>query len=171
MSLHRRLAKVEEAFAGLWPGEGATSAVAGLEWDELLRRVEAALDPADADLVQRILEFEKQAQATPARNLPTGEPDLGADGQQLHENHYFFTWLIGLYRGWFSLPERIPRIILESFCRRYGSVSRRCESCRTGFGNAVRIPVCPVCGSDDVRNEKLSGPPWPVEWTPLPRGH
>jgi hypothetical protein len=78
--------------------------------------------------------------------------------------------LLGLQHGSWSLPDPMPRSVLENFARRHGCVLRRCEDCRMGLPNGVVIfQTCPVCGSSRLSHKKISGPPWDPNYvyTPL----
>jgi hypothetical protein len=117
-----------------------------LDFDEILKRVDAAIDQADEDIVERIIAHCHDASATPWKNQTTGEPYLDEQGAQLNEMHFFEEWLIALQHGLFSLPARLPRALLETFDRRYGCLLHRCENCMAGYGNAVVHSVCCLCG-------------------------
>jgi hypothetical protein len=145
MSLNERIKAVERLVGPLRRRREGLSCK-GLDFAEILTRVEAAIDPADEDIVERILAHYNAAAATPWKNQTTGEPYLDDDGVQLNEMHFFGEWLSGLQQGWFSLPARLPRGLLETFDRRYGCLLWRCEDCRAGHGNAVVRSACCVCG-------------------------
>jgi hypothetical protein len=140
----------------------------GLEWSALIKRVAAAVDPADGDVMDKIVGFMAEAHATPYANAYG--PVKDEQGNQVYERHHFDYWLLGLQHGSWSLPDRMPRSALENFASRHGCVLRRCEDCRMGLPNgAILFQTCPVCGSANLSHKKLSGPPWDPHWvyTPL----
>jgi hypothetical protein len=145
MKLSKRI-KAAEMVVGKQRRRHEILSCKGLDFEEILARVDAAIDPVDEDLLGRILAHYNAAAATPWKNQMTGEPYLDEDGVQLNEMHFFGEWLSGLYHGWFSLPPRLPKALLETFDRRYGSLLWRCENCLAGHGNAVVQSACCVCG-------------------------
>jgi hypothetical protein len=142
----------------------------GLEWEALLEAVLTAINPADEDVVGKILGFVEAAARTPRIDWTTKEPYRDGAGQVVHQGHHFVYWLWGLQAGSWWLPERVPRAVLEAFAQEQGFVGRRCEDCR--MATAQRLgggwAVCPVCGGSAVSHKKLSGPPWdpPHIYTP-----
>jgi hypothetical protein len=69
-----------------------------------------------------------------------------------------------LHDGAFSLPQKIPCALLESFDRYCGDVGRRCPECRTGYGNAHAVVNCFVCGAETERHCLWSDSPvWESE--------
>jgi hypothetical protein len=139
----------------------------GVDMDEIVRRVEAAIDPADEDLFAKVLAHVEKASETPVeRYVGAGksEPYRDQDGDIVYDEHFFLQWLWGLQDGAFSLPEKIPRGLLESFDRYCGSVARRCPQCRTGYGNAHVVVTCYVCGAETERHCLWSDSPvWESE--------
>jgi hypothetical protein len=136
-------------------------------WEELLQLVEESILPESWPVVENILAQIEEYQKRPPSKLPNGE---------LHEHvHGFVEWLDGLQRGWATLPETIPHVVLLAWRDGYanhpcnvhepGTASpipiRRCEDCcmvlpncgPSGFGAC--ITPCPVCGSDRIGHMKL----------------
>jgi hypothetical protein len=142
----------------------------GKDLQTILEMVDETLDPQDEDVVKRILDFVEEAERTPYIDWSTNEPFRDDEGQIIHEQHHFVDWLQGLQAGSWSLPERMPRVVLEHYAERHGIVLRRCEDClmampqRLGGWN-----VCPVCGGERISWKKTTGPPWDPEhiYTPL----
>jgi hypothetical protein len=150
--------------------KGRTRLLKGLEFDAVCDAVEAAIDPADQDLLESILAQVEEAAKT-RREAPSRNSDAWYEGcEQEYETHFFVYWLWGLSEGSWALPEPIPRAVLEGFNARCGCVLRRCEDCLTGLGNGSRYSACPVCGSDHLSHKKLYGPTGHrhYEYTPLP---
>ena len=149
----------------------------GKTWEEVLALVEAAIDPADVDVAEKIMALVEERAHTPVNDYanghtkdPKGEaawpPVRDADGNIVYETHHFIWWLLGLQRGSWSLPERIPRAALGAFAERYGGVGNRCEDCLMGLANAARFDCCPVCGSTRISCKDLSGRHY--EYRPIP---
>ncbi len=139
----------------------------GLSWDKILDRVEAAIDEADAGLCTAIMDFCDLAAATPRTQMQLVDgawsnlPLRDDEGEIVYETHHFVRWLWGLQDGWFHLPPKLPRIVLEAFCSRYGWAGYRCEDCLLGLSNGI-VPfpfsLCPVCGSHRISYQQLSVP-------------
>jgi hypothetical protein len=112
---------------------------------------------------------------TAARTLrvppPRGSEYWYEGCEQEFETHFFVYWLWGLQEGSWALPVPVPRAVLEGFTSRCGCVLWRCEDCLTGMGNGSRYNACPVCGSANRSQKKLSGPKGHRHWeyTPLPQ--
>jgi hypothetical protein len=169
-SFKRRLAKIEGA-VGRLVGKNPTRSLQGCTHDAIWDAVEAAIDPADQDVVERIAAHVRELAAVPWQNQTTKEKYLDEDGKVQPTPHFFIFWLWGLEAGSWNLPKRIPRAVLEGFDSRWGAVLHRCEDCRTGLGNGHGpFSTCPVCGGGQLSCKKLSGPPWDKHWqyTPLP---
>jgi len=133
---------------------GRTRSLRGLETDAILDAVEAAVSPDDDELYERLWDHVEVAD------------DQG-------DTHYFLHWVWGLQEGSWALPVPMPRAVLEGFDRNCGCTLFRCETCKTGLGNARYYAACPTCGAsrDRISMKKLSGPPWDPLWvyTPLPK--
>ena len=150
--------------------KGTTRLLKGLEYEAVLNAVEAALDDADADLVESILGFVEKAAQTLREPPPQGSDNWYEGCEKEFETHFFVYWLWGLSEGSWALPTPMPRSLLEGFNSRYGCVLWRCEDCLTGLGNGSRYATCPVCGSENLSQKKLYGPTGDRHWeyTPLP---
>jgi hypothetical protein len=132
---------------------------------EILDLVETMVNPADEDLVERVVAFVDEQHA--ARQIEIGKdgPLLDDTGQPVYHPHFFIEWLRCLHWGDLLLPDQLPRIFWLSFCSRHGSVHRRCERCRAGWGNsneARLTSVCPICGGA-IWNRAL----WGTRWLPI----
>jgi hypothetical protein len=165
------------------PTRGLTRSLKGKPWPEILRAVEAALDPADAEVVDQILRHVGEVGHIPSTAVVQradgtwGNP-LEEDGSPVLQTHGFTQWLWGLQEGWAWLPKRLPRVVLESWCghewgtfsgRRWWDpiVGVRCADCKmalpnwhakTGSMNCGAWARCPVCGSDRIGFRTLSKP-------------
>jgi hypothetical protein len=153
-----------------------TRSLKGLAWGDVLQAVEAAIDEADGDVVESILGHVEVAART-LREAPSRASPYWYEGcEEEYETHFFVHWLHGLAEGSWSLPLRMPRILLEGFNSRHGCVMWRCESCMTGLGNGLigqghigGWSSCPVCGATNISYRSLyegSGPEW--AYKPLP---
>src|SRR5260370_22997022 len=134
MNLEKRLEKVEAEVVQRCSME--LEDWKGIDMGEIVRRVEAAIDPADEDLLTKIVAHIGKASETPRqRYVGPGqyEPERDKQGEIVYNEHFFMDWLLGLYDGAFSLLPKIPRGLLESFDRYCGDVGRRCPECRTGY--------------------------------------
>jgi hypothetical protein len=151
-----------------------TRLLTGLDWDDVLKAMAAAIDPADGDLCGKILALAEEAKRTLRTPPPRASESWYEGCENEYEMHYFVYWLIGLMHGSWALPQRLPRAVLEGFADRRGCILWRCEDCLTALanGNHSRYKECPVCGSANLSHKKLSGPPWDAHWqyTPLPAG-
>jgi hypothetical protein len=152
--------------------KGRTRLLKGLEFDAVCDAVEAAIDPADEDLLESIL-----THCDAAAERPLHDPPLSPNHDYFYPGcneerdvHFFLYWLWGLEIGSWALPDPMPRAVLEGFNAPCGCVLWRCEDCLTGLGNGSRHSACPVCGSDNLSHKKLSGPTGHrhYEYTPLP---
>jgi hypothetical protein len=85
----------------------------GKDLQTTLELVDETLDPQDEDVVKRILDFVEEAARTPYIDWSTNEPFRDDEGQIIYEQHHFVDWLQGLQAGSWSLPERMPRVVLE----------------------------------------------------------
>src|SRR5262245_30288944 len=80
-----------------------------MEWGPLLEAVIAAINPADAALVERLLGHVEEVQQTPRQHPSTGQVCRDEAGEVIHERHFLVDWLHGLKAGSWSLPLRMPR--------------------------------------------------------------
>ena len=89
------------------------------------------------------------------------------NSKQVFELHGFSYWLAGLQSGSWALPVRVPRAFLLGFDKPDAVITRRCEDCRCGLGNAVVSVICPVCGGNNISQRMMNcGNPW--EYFALP---
>src|ERR1700722_1585484 len=154
MTLKGRLAKMESVVKQRHRAE--MSECKGLAVDELYERIDAATDPADQDVIDRIAAHIVKASETPW----TGVPLRDEAGEIRYQSHYFLDWIDGLLDGAFSLPAKIPLALLETFDRDCGHVMWRCRECRTGHGNAFVVPSCLVCGGETEQHCLWSDSPF-----------
>jgi hypothetical protein len=164
MSIQTRLRKVEAAACKLRPRQQMISCE-GMEWDAVVDRAAEAIDDADVDVFERILDHVAEANRTPRYNRASpNDPLRDEAGEIVYEWHFFCRWLTGLQDGSFGLPPSVPRQLLETFDRRYGAVLFRCCDCRCGCGNAHILDACPVCGGELERMSLASElPHWESE--------
>jgi hypothetical protein len=164
MSIQTRLRKVEAAASKLRPRQQMISCE-GMEWEAVVNRAAEAIDDADVDVLERILDHVAEANRTPRYNRASpNDPLRDEAGEIVYESHFFSRWLAGLQDGSFGLPPRVPRQLLESFDRRYGAVLFRCCDCRCGCGNAQKLEACPICGGELERMSLASElPHWESE--------
>jgi hypothetical protein len=161
MNVRGRLARLESLLGPEGGGlPGKTRSLKGLDVDAVLAAVEAAIDAADEDVLDRIDARCAGAEATPARDPRTGGPWFDEDGKQIFETHWFTYWLAGLALGSWSLPLRMPRVILEAFDAEYPVIAGRCENCRTALPAPLGKGTCPVCGAgkDMISGKAFYGP-------------
>lgn len=176
MRLSKRVDKLEQklgitTLTEIKPGGGRL--LTGKSSDEIINLVEAAISPADQDVVEQIEVFMEQAERTPRIRRSDGEPERYENGEIIYESHYYMNWLLGLHVGSWSLPKKMPRVALEAFNSRYGCVLWRCENCLMALANGKRWDSCPICASRNISQKKLWGPPWDAHWeyTPVPGIH
>jgi hypothetical protein len=164
MSIQTRLRKVEAAAGKLRPRQQMVSCE-GMEWDAVVNRAAEAIEDADVDVFERILDHVAEANRTPKYNRACpSEPLRDEAGEIVYESHFFCRWLTGLQDGSFGLPPKVPRQLLETFDRRYGAVLFRCCNCRCGIGNATILGECPICGGELERMSLASElPRWESE--------
>jgi hypothetical protein len=142
VNLNGRLAKVESEVARRHRAQ--MSDCKGISIEELFDRLNAATDPADQDVWERI-----DAHCQARSKMPsTAIPGTNAAGEVEYQSHYILDWILGLLDGAFDLPAKLPRALLETFDREYGHVMWRCRECRTGYGNASVVKTCLVCGGE-----------------------
>jgi hypothetical protein len=73
--------------------------------------------------------------------------------------HPFREWLYGLQEGRWSLPEWLPRALLEGLCAPSGSIRWRCRTCRLGLCDARTYSWCPGCGGTNLEDLHQAGRP------------
>jgi hypothetical protein len=161
VNVNRRLNKLLDAAKGVCRTrrrEARRVMCKGMPWNDLLEAVVAAVAQEDCDVLERIMGFVEERAATPyVENRLTGEPKKDEHGNIVYEIHHFIYWLWGLQEGSWSLPERLPRAVLEGFADRHGCVLWRCEDCFLGLANGRGYyDHCPVCGSDNISMKDLS---------------
>jgi hypothetical protein len=170
MNLRKRLERLELLVKPV-AGRVCNRDMKCIPWEELLKTVEDAVASADDDLLTEILGLVEAHGKESGQNQTSKETHLDPQDREITPPHFFVIWLWGLEEGSWRLPARLPRELLEGFCRPYGCVLFRCEDCLTGLGNARLYAECPVCHSVRISCKKLSGPPWDPLWvyTPLPK--
>ena len=163
MNVRGRLARLE-ALRGPENGgrRGVTRSLKGLDAGAVCDAVEAAVADEDADLLEAVLDEVEEVERTPLLRYEGGAevPWLDDDGEQLFKTSWFTYWLWGLGLGSWSLPLRVPRVILEAFNEEHALIARRCESCRAALPGRVGVGGCVVCGAgrDMVSAKALYGP-------------
>jgi hypothetical protein len=168
MNIRRRLEKLE-LLARPVASKVANRDMKGVAWKELVKAVNEAIDDADVDLYAEILDLLEERAKEPLRDPITKVKDLDDEGREIPTPHFFTIWLWGLQEGSWRLPARLPREVLQGFCRRHGAVLFRCENCLLGLGNARLYAECPVCHSAEISCKNLGGPPWDSLWVYTPR--
>jgi hypothetical protein len=146
---------------------GMTVSIAGLPSKEFFDCIEGAIREEDHDVWKRLIDVMRLMAKQPRKHPSTGEIDADDKGQPLFEISMLRYWLHHLRAGHLRLPKSIPRLVLESLDSEHGCVLFRCESCLTGYGNAIPSAVrpCAVCGSAEVCCRKLSISL--LEWEPV----
>lgn len=162
-SLVERVAKLTETMVQATLKK-PTIDVSSWDHDRIIAAIDDAIDPADSELLERIIGHVNALHEIPWQNMTTKERYLDSGGKELPTPHHFTYWIWGLGEGSWHLPRKIPREVLEGFDRLHGYVMFRCEDCLTAFGNARLYETCPVCRSGNLSVRKLSGPPWRHPW-------
>lgn len=136
------------------------SRLVGMGLEEIIDAVEAAAAPEDRHILAAIGEQTEDYHAT--------LPDLTSQEGRLHG---FMVWVGELHRGQAALPERLPRIVLETWRDFYrpsggppGQPSPwcpwpmwRCEDCLMVLPSCDgEWPACPVCASKNILRADLS---------------
>lgn len=143
----------------------------GMAFEELLKAVCAAVGPEDEDLAVQVIEEADRTALEPEIDFRTSEPYRYDDGEVVCKVHAFDSWLAGLANGFFRLPARMPRAVLQGFL---GDpwLLRRCEGCLSWLPNRFQLSwPCPVCGGEDISHKCLYIPPGdpmsvytPLDW-------
>jgi hypothetical protein len=124
------LAEVRD-LAGEAEAAARGSSCAGLPWGEVWARVLGTVAPEDEALFQEVY---RQARACPPE-----------------QSHGLTLWVATLRDGVGSLPEVLPRAVLEFYRDEFPAVRpmQRCEGCRMTLpANYKRDwPACPNCGA------------------------
>src|ERR1700722_3960896 len=109
MSFQARLRKVEAAASKLRPRQQMISCE-GMEWEAVVNRAAEAIDDADVDVFERILDPVAEANRMLRYNYANpNEPPRDETGDIVYESHFFSRWLAGLQDGSFDLRARVPR--------------------------------------------------------------
>jgi len=174
MNVRGRLARLE-ALRGPENGglPGKTRSLKGLDHEAVCDAVEDAVADEDAGLLEAVDALALEAERTPRLRYEGGAmvPWLGDDGEQLFETHHFSYWLWGLGLGSWSLPLKMPRVILQAFNDKHCALLRRCEDCLTALPHSDGYrhwAACPTCGSDYLSYKQLWMPGGAhYEYTPL----
>jgi hypothetical protein len=161
MSLRKRLERLENRLQ-VKALPVATRELTGMEWNQLLAEVDAAMQRTDTDLIKQIMTFTEELGQVVWQNEMTGEKYLTDEGHEQPTPHFFIRWLWGLHDGSWRLPDPVPRAVLEGFVSLRGAVLWRCEDCLTALGNGRLYDRCPVCQSMRLAVRNLSGgePEW-----------
>jgi hypothetical protein len=161
MNVRGRLARLESLRGPENGGlSGVTRSLKGPDTEAVCDAVESAIDPADQEVLDRIDAQVQKAATIPMRHPQTGGDWFDEDGEQYFETHWFVYWLAGLGLGSWSLPLRIPRVILEAFDAEHVIIARRCENCKAALPGRLGVDGCPVCGAgkDAISCKAFYGP-------------